>query len=173
MFWFNNQFSNLTRSILFPGGGAPSSDNYSSFNPRATPDYHSRLPDSPYSGGPAARGPRTPGDHGFDEPSRSRDRGGDDAARRNWERDRYLRGYEEDSSRFANPAAPQNSPRPNRPAEAPRPNLPPLISGPMRLPPVFRPSEPPRLPGAPTLPSLPRLPSLPPLLRPPGGSSTP
>ena len=167
MYWFPNQFSNLTRSILFPGGGASSSDNYSSFNPNARPDYHSRMPDSPYSGG-AARGPRSPGDSGSEDAARAQDRAAYDAARRNWERDRYQRGgFEEDSSRFANPAtAPQNTPRPNRPAEPPRPNLPPLLSGPLRLPPVFRPTETPRLPGAPTLHSLPSLPSLPSLNNP-------
>lgn len=176
MYWFNNQFSELTRSILFPGGGGASGgDNYSSFNPRSAPDYHSRLPDEPFSGGNSAGRRRGgAGDYEGGEPPASRYsrmRGDDDSWRRNAERDQFLRDSE-DAARQANrPAAPRN-PNP-RPPEPPRSNLPPILQGPLRLPPIFRPPEGPR-PDTPNptgplrLPSLPSIPA--PFRRPGGGN---
>ncbi len=178
MYWFNNQFSELTRSILFPGGGGASGgDNYASFNPRSAPDYHSRLPNEPLSGGnnsPRSRGyddNHGEGDHGSMR-SRYR-RGGDDFGDRYADRDQYLRDSDPGLSQANRPAAPRpNTPRP----DAPRSNLPPILQGPLRLPPIFRPPEGPR-PDAPNptgplrLPSLPNLPSLTNPLRRPGGGN--
>lgn len=147
MYWFNNQFSELTRSILFPGGGGASGgQDYSSFNPRSAPDLSARQPDTPFSGG--NQGSRGPSSHG-DEPvhsGRRRPHGDynqEDDWRRYADRDRFLR--DDEPNRPNQPNAPRN-PRPNDP---PRPNLPPILSGPLRLPPIFRPPDRPADPANP------------------------
>lgn len=180
MYWFNNQFSELTRSILFPGSGGPGGDNYASFNPHSAPDYHSRLPDSPLSGGnngPRGRGSYDEADspvNGGRRGTHGSDYSSDDSYQRRSDRDEFLRDSDE-ANRAQQNHAPRN-PTP-RPAETPRPTLPPILSGPLRLPPIFRPPNPSGGSTTPN-PSGPlRLPTLPPLstnpFRRPGGSSGP